>query len=83
MNKRIALAIAAALASPLPALAQSTAPTPPQGPAVAGAPANVLMLTEQQANNWLHKSVYSSDGKNLGEVAAFARDANGRVSEMQ
>ena len=40
------------------------------------------MLNDEQAKNWINKIVYSNDGKNLGEVAAFARDATGHVSEM-
>ena len=41
-----------------------------------------LTLTEEQALGWVNKNVYSSDGKNLGEVAAFARDGSGKVTEM-
>ena len=41
-----------------------------------------VVLTEEQARAWIDKIVYSSDGKNLGEVAAFARDASGKVTEL-
>lgn len=41
-----------------------------------------LTLTEDQAKSWVDKVVYSADGKNLGEVAAFARDGSGKVTEM-
>ena len=41
-----------------------------------------LVLTEADAKAWVDKVVYSSDNKNLGEVAAFARDATGKVTEM-
>ena len=41
-----------------------------------------LTLTEEQARGWVNKNVYSSDGQNLGEVAAFARDGSGKVTEM-
>lgn len=41
-----------------------------------------LVLTEAQAKSWINKPVYSSDGKKIGEVAAFTRDSSGKVSEM-
>jgi PRC-barrel domain len=34
-----------------------------------------ISLTEQEALTWINKPVYSSDGKKIGEVAAFQRDA--------
>ena len=37
-----------------------------------------LVLTEAQANAWIKKAVYSSDGKNVGEVTALKRDASAR-----
>lgn len=37
---------------------------------------------EAEAKGWIDKAIYSSDGKNIGEVAAFARDAGGNVTEM-
>jgi hypothetical protein len=42
-----------------------------------------LVLTEAQATSWIKKSVYSSDDKNVGVVAALKRDAAGKVSELQ
>ena len=42
-----------------------------------------LTLTDEQAKQWISKKVYSSDNKNLGEVASFTRDSSGKVSEMQ
>lgn len=41
-----------------------------------------IMLTDEQAKGWVNKPLYSSDGKNLGEVAAFTRDGAGKVTEM-
>lgn len=41
-----------------------------------------ISLTDAEAKAWIDKAVYSSDGKNVGEVAAFARDSNGKVTEM-
>ena len=65
----------------------TTAPpamTPPvkrtePGATIAG---DQVVLTEEQARTWIDKIVYSSDGKNLGEVAAFARDGGGKVTEL-
>ena len=40
------------------------------------------MMTDDEAKNWVNKTVYSSDGKNLGEVAEILRDNSGHVSEL-
>lgn len=42
-----------------------------------------LVLTEAQANAWIKKAIFSSDGKNVGEVTALKRDASGKVAELQ
>jgi hypothetical protein len=42
-----------------------------------------LVLTEAQAQTWIKKTVYSSDGTSVGAVTALKRDANGKVSELQ
>ncbi len=57
------------------------------GPAAAAtsvpAPANAgIPLTEQEAKTWIDKPVYSSDGKNVGEVVDFQRDADKKVIGM-
>jgi hypothetical protein len=40
-------------------------------------------LTAQEAMTWIKEPpVYSSDGKNIGQVAVFARDADNKVIEM-
>jgi hypothetical protein len=89
MQKLILATITATLMATALAFAQTTAPsTPPTTvpPAVAPAPAmpaaGPITLTDQQAKAWVDKKVYSSDDKKLGEVAAFARDASGTVTEM-
>jgi hypothetical protein len=46
----------------------------PQGTSVA--------LSEQEAKTWIDKPVYSSDGKNIGEVVDFQRDADKKVVGM-
>src|SRR3990172_9603417 len=41
-----------------------------------------ISLTEQEALTWINKPVYSSDEKDIGEVAAFQRDADNKVIGM-
>jgi hypothetical protein len=41
-----------------------------------------MMLTQQEAEDWIGKSVYSRDGENLGDVAAFKRSDDNSVTEM-
>ena len=42
-----------------------------------------LAFTEQDARAWVDRPVYSSDGQKLGEVAAFLRTADNKISELQ
>ena len=42
-----------------------------------------LALTDQAAKAWIDKPVYSSDGQKLGEVAAFLRTADNKITELQ
>jgi hypothetical protein len=44
--------------------------------------AQKITLTEEQAKSWIDKPVFSSDDKELGEVAAFKRTADNTVLEM-
>jgi hypothetical protein len=44
--------------------------------------ARPITLTEAEAKAWVNKVVVSSDGRNVGEVVAFARDSSGKVTEM-
>lgn len=41
-----------------------------------------LSLTEQEGKAWIDKPVYTSDGKNIGEVVNFQRDAANNVVGM-
>ncbi len=77
-------------------LAQSSPPAPSAPPATTVPPASTqatpapsttapsaqLVLNDEQAKTWVDKPVYSSDGQDLGEVAAFVREGNGRVTEL-
>ena len=40
------------------------------------------MMTDDEAKKWIDKTVYSSDGKNVGEVAQILRDNTGHVTEL-
>lgn len=75
-------------------VAQTTTPaptTPPTGAMPSASPTAMppatptlqnLSLTDEQAKVWIDKAVYSSDDKKIGEIAAFARDGTGKVTEM-
>ena len=94
MQKLFITTMAAALLASASVFAQTTSPTPTTLPAAmppvvttppsASAPSTSAPITrtEQQAMAGIDKVVYSSDGKNVGEVAAFMRDASGVVTEM-
>lgn len=73
-----------------PAATEPTpAPTPPaaQAPAATPAPstsagATAPVLTDEQASALKNKAIWSSDEKNVGEVAEVVRDSTGRVTEL-
>jgi hypothetical protein len=65
----------------------TTVPGTPMTPATAPQATEVeampgMMLTQQEAEDWIGKSVYSRDGENLGDVAAFKRSDDNSVTEM-
>lgn len=83
MIRTITLAAMLAAAVSLTAAAQSTTVSPPAaGATMPMAKDAAMMLTAEQAKSWVNKPVYSSDGENVGEIAAFARGADDKVSEM-
>ena len=63
---------------------------PPPSPTADAAPTDqpavkspeLMSMSDAEAKAWVDKTIYSSDGKNVGEVAAIARDASGTVSEL-
>jgi hypothetical protein len=94
MNKVLGITALAVLLGATAAIAQTTAPTGPPAskPGTADTPPGAssttvtnegLVLTDAQAKAWIKKAVFSSDGKNVGEVTALQRDASGKVTEMQ
>lgn len=41
-----------------------------------------MTMTEDEAKKWVDKSVYSSDGQELGEVAEIKRSSDNKVTEL-
>jgi hypothetical protein len=90
MNKVIGATALAIVLGATAAVAQTTAPTTspvektaPPAASTTTVTKDGLVLTEAQANAWIKKAVFSSDGKNVGEVTALKRDASGKVAELQ
>jgi PRC-barrel domain len=90
MNKLLGATALAIVLGATAVLAQTTTPAsppvdkmPPPAASTTTVTKDGLVLTEAQANAWIKKAVYSSDGKNVGEVTALKRDASGKVSELQ
>jgi hypothetical protein len=96
MKKILGATALAVLLGATTAIAQTTAPANPpaskSGTAETMTPGAAsrttvtnegLVLTEPQAKAWIKKAVFSSDGKNVGEVTAIQRDASGKVAELQ
>jgi len=57
--------------------APATKPTPPTTNA-----AGDMTMTDQQAQGWIDRTIYSSDNKNVGEVAELRRDSDGKITEL-
>lgn len=61
----------------------TTTPSMQSGSQPAGQDAaSAVTLTEDQAKEWVDKAVYSSDGKEIGEVYEFKRTADNKVTEL-
>lgn len=48
-----------------------------------GSTPTTLSMTQEQAEAWVDKPIYSADDKNVGEVAEIARSADGEVTELR
>jgi len=81
MIRTLTLAAGLAAVLALPAVAQDV--KSPGTATSTTAPTAQTSLTEQEAKNWVDKSVYSSDGKKLGEVASIQRGADNKVIELR
>lgn len=60
----------------------TTTTSPAATPPVNKSDAAKITLTEAQAKSWVDKPVYSSDGKQVGEVVSFKRGSDNAVVEM-
>ncbi len=66
-----------------PSASPSTKAAPiPSPSAAATTSSDTIKLTDAEAKNLVNKVVYSSDDKNVGEVAQIARDSSGNVTEL-
>ena len=65
-----------------PTTPQATPKTPTSPQAMPSDTKNGINLTEEQARQWVGKTVYSSDAKNVGEIEAVQRNPAGRVTEV-
>ncbi len=66
--------------STTPSTAQDKSATP--GAQTGTEAASAVTLTEDQAKGWVDKAVYSSDGKEIGEVVEFKRGSDSKVTEL-
>jgi hypothetical protein len=79
MMRPLTFAAAFAAAIALPALAQDI-----KSPTMAGTMLTAeTAITAQEAEAWVGKPVYSSDGKKLGEVATILRTADNKITELR
>jgi maltose-binding protein MalE len=82
MVKLLSSVSVVALLALSPAVAQTSTSTPPQEKSATQDQSAAMTMTEDQAKAWVDKVVYSSDGKNIGEVAEFKRSTDNKVSEL-
>jgi len=80
MRSMLPLAAILAAAITLPAIAQDI--KAPAVAALAQKGANIA-LTSEEAQAWVDKPVYSSDGKKIGEVSGFQRSDDNKVIELR
>lgn len=74
---------AALLFGPGVAMAQTTPKDDAAAkPGVTTTDAAKITLTEAQAKSWVDKPIYSSDGKEIGEVVSIKRGADNAVLEL-
>lgn len=67
---------------PAPSELPSATPAPAEIPAPRAETATTPVLTDDQARALKNKVVWSSDQKNVGEVADIVRDRDGRIQEL-
>jgi hypothetical protein len=77
---------AATETAPAPSTAPAeipASPAPSELPSTSADNSAAPVLSDEQAAALKNKVVWSSDQKNIGEVAEVVRDSSGRVTEMQ
>lgn len=67
---------------PAPSELPSATPAPAEIPAPSAETTTAPVLTDDQARDLKNKVVWSSDQKNVGEVADIVRDRDGRIQEL-
>ena len=82
MMRTLSIVTVLAAAVILPAFARDSISGPGSTTAAPSARQGSIFLTSQEALAWIDKSVYSSDGKKIGEVAAVQRGDDNKVIEM-
>lgn len=89
MKFLVPMSVTVALLTSSAALAQSSPPaTPPATPPAVTVPKSTMpgdtarTMTEDEAKAWINKSVYTSDNKDVGTIAAIQRDVGGKVTEV-
>jgi hypothetical protein len=68
--------------TPSTAQDKSATPSTQAGTQPATQDQTAVTMTEDQAKGWVDKAVYSSDGKEVGEVVEFKRGSDSKVSEL-
>jgi PRC-barrel domain len=69
------------MTEPTPAPAPNTTMPAPSTSATTSASAK-MTLSDDEAKQWIGKTVYSSDNSNLGEVSEFKRGTNNEISGL-
>jgi PRC-barrel domain protein len=88
MIRALSIATVLAAAFALPAMAQDIKPKTNQDGSTASTTSvqpsgAALSLSEDEGKMWINKPVYSSDGKDLGNVVDFQRDGDNKVIGMR
>jgi hypothetical protein len=81
MMRPLTFAAAFAAAIAFPAVAEDV--KSPSMATDAGTMLTAQAITEQEAKAWVGRPVYSSDGKNIGEVAAILRTPDNKITELR
>ncbi len=83
MMRTLTLAAALAAVIALPASAEDVNSPSKATSAPSTQMGAVSILTTPEAQAWVGKPVYSSDGSNLGEVASIMRSADNKITELR